>query len=1819
MQEAEEQDTCRICSAPAEPDQPLFHPCRCSGTIRYIHQDCLTTWLAHSKKKTCDVCKHQYAFTKVYAADMPSRLPAILMAKRLLQSVLYTILLALRAVTVLFVWLALVPLIIVWSWRMYFSMGETTAWWISNRSHPSPSENIAAEINPFNPLIQHLLEYYPTFTNSSAESSSVPDTPVANATLNSVVSRTINHPVWIALSSDIFTGQIIASLIVIVFVAIFLLREWIAQNARPGIFDDNDDVQVAPRDQVLQVPPAPAPPAAPPAAGDEGQDANRENGNLNRQVMDLNARLALARQQLEAMRALDELREYDRDARERARERRERREQGLEGEGDTVPVAVQNGRSALEFAPIRDEARNEELDRYAAAKARMRRGKELVMEAEVRAVGDVEDENLTRERKKRRNFARRLEQAKNNGARRRNELGGLPAVPGTNGKDSAEGSSGGISSTVPSPSSSGSHAGSPQSPFAAPSFFPDVILQRPTSSIPFSITPKTSPSMMSPASASASASASSSAPPDILGNGADNTTLTSSSVPSTSTQPLVQDIPIPILTPVKRPPLPTTTLPVSTSPTATFSQPSTPLGVTKAKTPLASPSLATYRPPEELDDLDEGGYFAVGPAPKDANAKDASDDEEQDLADEPEGEGDEETLEDELDAEMSEQEMEKYFGEADEDRPEVWTETEDEGEDGVEGVEGEEHIQLDADAVQDVDDEDDDDDEVEDEIDIDSDGDGDGDENVVRHRRNVLQGGRARARARALAAAQGVPAPGDPNAQGAMNGPLPAGAGQQDDEVLGLADDLEGNVEDDMEGAMEAIGMRGPLHGILQNAALMIFVLDTAIGVGVWIPFTIGKCTALLSLDPYRALHILHLPIRAIRLVTDPIVDSVVYIITDLLAPPYIRIAKKLFEWWIQLTFFIIGSALGQVKAEQAKDSCLATYSLMVDLVQRPMEIFTNGLTSATPQTPPPVVLPTEMTPAARAYITVMDAVEPYFAPLGKEIRFGSLRVKDSWTQLALGHGPLEKAFSVSLGYVMVALIIALYLNILTVGNVKTAGKAVRSAVRQQLLVLKVATFIFIELVVFPLGCGLVLDLCTVWLFPEANLASRMVFFYQAPLTAMFYHWVAGTMFMYSFAVLLSGCRTVMRPGAMWFIKDPQDQNSHPIRDILDRPTLVQMRKICVSALMYSFVVACTVGSISGLLILGSKSILPFRWKTREPLSSVPVDLIFLHLVLPYTMNYFRPRKALKKFATKVWQALAKRLRLTSYFFGGRWKAEEYTPKTWSLKRLLNLGAGAVEDAPVNPAEYDGTFRRVPATDHIALPREMRATADVDFQGKPVSEAAASLMLQQDMEAHKAKRNPKDDYLIVYIPPSFRYRIISFIALLWSIGALCLGLGVAIPIQLGRAFFNLTLGREVHDGYSIIAGFYLLWGCWIIGRNIDKLDKRRQRKNSEGPRAALWWLVVKRGLLWLVKASFLAFFLGVVLPALIGIAVELYFVLPIKLALQRTSISDMEMTVPKLRIVECWAMGLLYMNIALKAARRPQRNTLSRGIQRILTNGWSNPDPVLATKEVIGPVTIGLTAMILLPGLLFAGLQALFPVIREWVADTFIFTHLYPGIFSIACVAHGFLVSGDLMSTWSQSVRDKEFLVEMRLKNHEPKSEEKSKDKNAADLKGKGKGKEKAPQPVDGDNKARKRRKLVIDRAAAARRARLVMPERRTPAVGPSTPLSASEYEEKILMLEEEIRNQGASGQGSSSEVYMDDIEENGEGRPDAEPTEEDIDVQANDASTEDPTPHLEELETEIEPKKVGTLPTVQEEEGSDLGSVELVEHVEAEDEAAKD
>jgi E3 ubiquitin-protein ligase MARCH6 len=154
-------------------------------------------------------------------------------------------------------------------------------------------------------------------------------------------------------------------------------------------------------------------------------------------------------------------------------------------------------------------------------------------------------------------------------------------------------------------------------------------------------------------------------------------------------------------------------------------------------------------------------------------------------------------------------------------------------------------------------------------------------------------------------------------------------------------------VEDDMEGALEgkevsrylevwfldelslAIGMRGPLYVVAQNVWLRILKVmcvlklcfsgsldDLRARYGSRLrrlaPFhfrqvdrpALGESTPSLprkpdltsqQLDPRRALQVLHWPIRVIRVVTDPVVDSILLVISYLILPSIVRMLDGFF------------------------------------------------------------------------------------------------------------------------------------------------------------------------------------------------------------------------------------------------------------------------------------------------------------------------------------------------------------------------------------------------------------------------------------------------------------------------------------------------------------------------------------------------------------------------------------------------------------------------------------------------------------------------------------------------------------------------------------------------------------------------------------------------------------------------------------------------------------------------------------------------------------------------------------------------------------
>lgn len=62
---------CKICHMSAKDGDQLISPCRCAGTMQYIHCGCLMRWLEISSKKSrkppsCELCQYQYQWHKKF-------------------------------------------------------------------------------------------------------------------------------------------------------------------------------------------------------------------------------------------------------------------------------------------------------------------------------------------------------------------------------------------------------------------------------------------------------------------------------------------------------------------------------------------------------------------------------------------------------------------------------------------------------------------------------------------------------------------------------------------------------------------------------------------------------------------------------------------------------------------------------------------------------------------------------------------------------------------------------------------------------------------------------------------------------------------------------------------------------------------------------------------------------------------------------------------------------------------------------------------------------------------------------------------------------------------------------------------------------------------------------------------------------------------------------------------------------------------------------------------------------------------------------------------------------------------------------------------------------------------------------------------------------------------------------------------------------------------------------------------------------------------------------------------------------------------------
>lgn len=102
---------CRVCRCGSDVGV-LYYPCRCKGSIGYVHEGCLVEWLKISNKSGCEVCKSEFRFQQIYKVNTPTHLGNFEMLYGSIELFLGTSPIFMKYAMVCLIWLFLLPYVV---------------------------------------------------------------------------------------------------------------------------------------------------------------------------------------------------------------------------------------------------------------------------------------------------------------------------------------------------------------------------------------------------------------------------------------------------------------------------------------------------------------------------------------------------------------------------------------------------------------------------------------------------------------------------------------------------------------------------------------------------------------------------------------------------------------------------------------------------------------------------------------------------------------------------------------------------------------------------------------------------------------------------------------------------------------------------------------------------------------------------------------------------------------------------------------------------------------------------------------------------------------------------------------------------------------------------------------------------------------------------------------------------------------------------------------------------------------------------------------------------------------------------------------------------------------------------------------------------------------------------------------------------------------------------------------------------------------------------------------------------------------------------
>ncbi|KAI8931445.1 hypothetical protein NX059_011772 [Plenodomus lindquistii] len=866
----------------------------------------------------------------------------------------------------------------------------------------------------------------------------------------------------------------------------------------------------------------------------------------------------------------------------------------------------------------------------------------------------------------------------------------------------------------------------------------------------------------------------------------------------------------------------------------------------------------------------------------------------------------------------------------------------------------------------------------------------------------------------------GVPAVQDAEVAAAA---VQAGIDVNDQEAIEDAEDLEG--------ILELIGMQGPLVGLFQNALFSAVLISATLACAIWLPYLWGKVVILFMGSPI-ALFV-KLPVRLIAAMTDLIVDITLIVVAGITysISHLVAMVLRLCSW---------GTSSDTIDGP-LRSIATPAYFLVKNAMDRTAKLFADSPLS--PQASSHYVLSVNSHAALRsiqnstsfalnetshfatAVFEEIAADSPFWLVYRVVSALPGLIHNASTTVYSQGVALLSwlwtsKSYNITLdvdyshnatvayaaneywtasdrmiailaGYGFFAFAGAVYLKRGTPFGASRTERIISDVLQQAGGVLKVILIISIEMLAFPLYCGLLLDLAMLPLFQNASLLTRWQFTRDSPWTSGFVHWFIGTCYMFHFALFVSMCRKIMRKGVLYFIRDPDDPTFHPVRDVLERSVTTQLRKIAFSALVYGALVIICLGGVVWTLNHSTTNVLPIRWSTEAPSLEFPLDLLFYNFLTPVIIKFYKPSEGFHAVYRWWFKTCASFLRLSNFLFGDKVEGQE---------------------------GEDGKYVRAPASDQARIPK-----------GQPVFVEVSKDNIRKDGQNEGPGVHNTDLVAVVFIPPWFRLRILAFVVTIWIFMGLS-GVSVTIlPLLFGRALFSLFLPPtvEMNDIHAFSLGVYTLASIAYTTYHAYTFLSSFRRPTHD-PVSTFHNILATTRRVGARVARFTYVWAGLVfaIPFLCAVLIELYLLMPLHAYLGPTEPHV-------IHVIQDWTLGFLYARLAARLVFSHRGSRPARAFNAVIRNGYLNPDAGVATRCFFLPTIILFAIAIAIP----ASLSWVTNATLYWGASAATKKLVWRFSFPAVGISGGVVwvggEAGRMVGRWRGVVRDEHFLLSRHL------------------------------------------------------------------------------------------------------------------------------------------------------------------------------------------